>query len=142
MKKALQLFLLIAVLMTAFTTSADAQYGRKKKKKKKKTEKTDSYFDDKGTFKDRLWYGADLGLRFYQSAIGIGGNQFFGNGFFFSVAPMVGYKITDNLSVGPRLEVLYQGERYDLRSLNLSENTKFNSTSLGAGVFTLSLIHI
>ena len=37
MKRALQLFVMIAVLMVGFTTSMDAQtYGTKKKKKKKK----------------------------------------------------------------------------------------------------------
>jgi len=126
MKKALQLFLLVAVLMTAFTTSADAQYKRKKKKKKKKkTSKTDDYFDDKGTFKDRLWYGADVSLGFS----GIGG----GNSFTAGIAPMVGFKITENFSAGPRIYILYRGARFDNRP---NPDVKFNSTNYGFGAFT------
>ena len=49
-------------------------------------------------FEDRLWYGA-----------GLTGN-FFGNGITSNVqvgiAPMVGYKLTDNLSFGPRISAL------------------------------------
>lgn len=49
-------------------------------------------------FEDRLWYGA-----------GFTGN-FFGNGVTSNVqlgiAPMVGYKVTDNLSFGPRISAL------------------------------------
>ena len=100
MKKALQLFLLVAVLMTAFTTSADAQY---KRKKKKKSSKTDEYFDDQGSFTDRLWYGADVSLGF----TGFNGQTSFRAG----IAPMVGFKVTENLSVGPRAEVLYTAFR-------------------------------
>ena len=120
MKKALQLFLLVAVLMTAFTTSADAQ-----RKKKKKSSRTDDYFDDKGTFKDRLWYGADVSLGF----AGLNGQSSFSAG----IAPMVGYKLTENFSVGPRLEVLYTGAR-----INNAPNpdVKFNATNYGLGAFT------
>ena len=125
MKKALQLFLLVAVLMTAFTTSADAQYGRKKKKKKKKTEKTDDYFDDRGTFKDRLWYGADLAIRFSPIQQG---NLFQGG-----IAPMVGYKVTDNLSVGPRFDLLYSGYRFNTGT---ATDLKFNGTDFGIGAFS------
>jgi len=127
MKKALQLFLLVAVLMTAFTFSADAQYKRKKKKKKKKkTSKTDDYFDDVGTFKDRLWYGADVSLGFS----GLNG----GNAFTAGIAPMVGYKITENFSAGPRLDLLYSSYRF--ASGGQGADFKLNTTNVGVGAFT------
>ena len=122
MKKALQLFLLVAVLMTAFTTSADAQ---RKKKKKKKSSKTDDYFDDQGTFKDRLWYGADVSLGFS----GLNG----GNAFTAGIAPMVGYKITENFSAGPRVDLLYSSYRF---GSNGGPDFKLNTTNVGVGAFT------
>ncbi|MDC3210520.1 hypothetical protein OAU10_03390, partial [Saprospiraceae bacterium] len=85
----------------------------------------DEYFDDRGSFKDRLWYGADVTLNFFSVP---GGNAFNAG-----IAPMVGYKITDAFSVGPRIEILYRGERYDI---NTGTDLKFNSTNYGVGAFT------
>ncbi len=89
-------------MLLAFVISIgtiDAQnYGRKKKKKKKKkpkTEQTDDYFDESGGFAHRLWYGGMLNF------------QLGGNTLLLGVSPMVGYKITDNFSVGPRLTLNY-----------------------------------
>lgn len=50
-------------------------------------------------FKSRLWYGGNIGLNFY----GYNG----GNVFQIGVAPMVGYKIVEPLSVGPRVSVMF-----------------------------------
>jgi len=127
-KRLFQLFLMVAVLMVSFTTSLDAQtYGvKKKKKKKKKTQKkTDDYFDDRGTFKDQLWYGADVSLGFS----GVQG----GNAFTAGIAPMAGYKITDNFSIGPRLEVLYSGYRFNNGT---GPDIKLNATNYGVGAFS------
>ena len=46
---------------------------------------------------------------------------------------MVGYKITDALSFGPRVEILYRGERYDIGT---GSDLKFNSTNYGVGLFS------
>ncbi len=118
MKKALQFLVLVAVLMISFTHDAEAQ-------KRKSSRDVDEYFDDRGSFKDRLWYGADVTLNFFSVP---GGNAFNAG-----IAPMVGYKITDNFSVGPRVEILYRGERYDI---NTGTDLKFNSTNYGIGLFT------
>ena len=107
--------------MTAFTTSADAQY---KRKKKKKSSKTDEYFDDQGSFTDRLWYGADVSLGF----TGFNGQTSFRAG----IAPMVGFKVTENLSVGPRAEVLYTA----FRIANGGTDLKLNATDYGIGAFS------
>lgn len=50
-------------------------------------------------FKSRLWYGGNIGLNFY----GYNG----GNVFQIGLAPMVGYKIVESLSVGPRVSVMF-----------------------------------
>ncbi len=57
---------------------------------------TEDYFDDKGGFKHRLWYGGGLNLAFT------------GNNMLLGISPMVGYKITDRFSVGPRVAIDYQ----------------------------------
>lgn len=47
----------------------------------------------------RLWYGGGIQLGF---------NSYFGSNIFsFGLSPMVGYKIIDQLSVGPRVETTY-----------------------------------
>ena len=55
--------------------------------------------DNSSDFKSRLWYGGNIGLNFY----GYNG----GNVFQIGVAPMVGYKIVEPLSVGPRVSILF-----------------------------------
>ena len=124
MKKALQFLLLFSILMMGITHDADAQ-----RKKKKRKGDVDEYFDDKGSFAQRLWFGADISLRFQQTSLGgAPGNVFFG-GF----SPMAGFKITNEFSVGPRIEFNYQGARYNIGG---SEDLKYNSTNLGLGIFT------
>lgn len=118
MKKALQFLVLVAVLMISFTHNAEAQ-------KRKKSRDVDEYFDDRGSFKDRLWYGADVTLNFFSVPNG--------NAFNAGIAPMVGYKITDAFSVGPRVEILYRGERYNIGT---GTDLKFNSTNYGIGAFS------
>jgi len=97
------LFLLLCFSLIFAIGSADAQYyGKKKKKKKKKptTEKAKESKDlDAWLFKDRLWYGGGFNL-------GFNGNQNF-SFFQFGLSPMVGYKIIEQWSVGPRLGFNY-----------------------------------
>lgn len=116
MKKALQFLVLVAVLMISFTHDADAQ---------KRSRDVDEYFDDRGNFTDRLWYGADFTLNFFSIPNGTAFNA--------GIAPMVGYKVTDAFSVGPRVEILYRGERYNVGT---GSDLKFNSTNYGVGAFT------
>lgn len=95
------------ILIAVFTTVSMAQanlsldFDQKKKKKKK---------DD--SFKERLWYGAGLGLGFSafngQSSFGIG------------ISPMVGYKIIPRISVGPRVSFFYTSQKVQgLKAFNL-----------------------
>ena len=123
MKKALQFLLLFSIIMMGVTHDAEAQ-----SKKKKRKGDVDEYFDDKGSFTQRLWFGADVSLRFQSTSLGgAPGNVFFG-GF----SPMAGYKITDEFSVGPRIEFNYQGARYNVGG---PDDLKYNSTNVGLGIF-------
>ncbi|MBP6828601.1 MAG: hypothetical protein KA165_18690, partial [Saprospiraceae bacterium] len=63
------------------------------------TASAQSESDNSSDFKSRLWYGGNIGLNFY----GYNG----GNVFQIGVAPMVGYKIVEPLSVGPRVSILF-----------------------------------
>lgn len=107
-------FLLLLALLIGIGTADAQNYGKKKKKKKKpaKTEKTDDYFDESGGFAHKLWYGGGLNFQ-------IGPYDNFRNYLLFGLSPMVGYKFTDNISIGPRvsmnyLEVYQQGPNLKL----------------------------
>lgn len=112
-------------MMTAFSFDAEAQRRRKKKKKKKtSTEKKSDYFDDSG-FVHKLWYGADV-------VIGFGGsNQ--ATQISAGISPMVGYKFTDNFSVGPKISL----NNYHVKFANgAQDDIKLNNLNYGAGIFT------
>ena len=76
------------------------------------------------SFGDHLWYGGNIGVGF----------QSFNNSssFFFGLYPMVGYKITDDFSIGPRLGVLYQYLR--IRGLD-TRIYNFHPIELSGGIF-------
>ena len=109
-------FLLIFLLGWSYT--ADAQ------KRTKKKSDVDEYFDEGGFGSHRFWYGGGVGLGFS------GGNV--QSQFNFSVSPMVGYKITPELSIGPRLELDYAHVRV---STGQSSSDKFNIFNYGIGGF-------
>ncbi|MFT5165907.1 MAG: hypothetical protein ACI8P3_001138 [Saprospiraceae bacterium] len=96
-------FLLLLALVIGIGTADAQNYGKKKKKKKKKppkTEKTDDYFDESGGFAHKLWYGGGLNFQ-------IGNYDNNSNYLLFGLSPMVGYKFTDNISIGPRVSMNY-----------------------------------
>ncbi len=75
-------------------------------------------------FKSNLWYGGSAGLGF----------QSFNSQSTFLIAlyPMIGYKLLDNLSVGPRIGVAYQ----HLRTLGTDLRVyKFNPIEISGGLF-------
>ncbi len=104
-------FLLLSVGMLLSSQSAFAQKDRDKK--------------EPSEFATRLWYGGGIGLGFSS------GNNVFGGSysvFQFGLAPMVGYKIVEPLSVGPRVSFTYSSFK----------QSGFKATSLfnvDAGIF-------
>jgi len=111
MKKILQFSFLVLFIVGFSSTDTFAQ--RKSGKKKD----VDEYFDESGGFKHRLWYGAGGSLGFtgnnFQSTLNIG------------FAPMVGYKITENFSVGPRVSLNYYRVRSNVGSSIQKDNYAF-----------------
>lgn len=90
MKKISHLACALLCLLLAFQASAQVRSRSAQKSKKEPL-----------TFKERLWYGANLQL---GGGLGFGGSGSFGLG----LAPMVGYKIIEQISVGPRLSASLQ----------------------------------
>lgn len=76
---------------------------------------------------EKLWYGGGFALGFYGGgSAGISSNEFF-----VGISPMVGYKVTENLSFGPRLELGFLAGRYDIGT-RIVKNNSFN---YGVGIF-------
>ncbi|HKK89183.1 MAG TPA: hypothetical protein VJ917_10055 [Saprospiraceae bacterium] len=72
------------------------------------TDEVDEAFTQKGIGQS-LWYGGGFTL-------GFAGTSNYSN-FQIGITPMVGYKITDNLSAGPRVGITYQYIKGDARDL-------------------------
>jgi len=118
--------------------SLDAQAQRKKKKKKD----VDEYFDDKGNFTQRLWFGADISVQlprtgFSAQEVGQLPDTYTGNLISIGISPMAGYKVTDYFSVGPRIEFNYESGRFDKipSASSFPNEARSRSTNIGVGVF-------
>lgn len=72
---------------------AQASFGQRVIDKDEKPEKAPS------PLKSKLWYGGGIQLGF--------SSYYGGNVFGFGLSPMVGYKIIEQVSIGPRVEVTY-----------------------------------
>ncbi|MEZ4896051.1 MAG: hypothetical protein R2806_04395 [Saprospiraceae bacterium] len=105
---------LLTIVMIVFLASegmAQSRTSSRRAPAKKKTEWT-----------DHLWYGGGVSLGISNSNFGIG------------LAPLAGYKILESLSVGPRLDVFYNGGRY--QEFFGSPVLRYNTISVGGGIFT------
>ena len=119
MKRIIQLSLLLFALLFIFQADAYGQRGGKKKSE------VDKYFDESGGFAHRLWYGGGFNLGFSGNNI----ESIFQVG----ISPMVGYKITEEFSVGPRANIsylLYKGETFTPDGVQTA-----NLFDYGLGVF-------
>ena len=88
------LFLFFLGIFLFASAPAEAQ-----RSKTKKSSGVAEYLDDKGDFTSRLWYGGGFNL-------GFSGNSYYSL-FNLGVSPMVGYKVFDAFSVGPRVSLQY-----------------------------------
>ncbi|MBK8490540.1 MAG: hypothetical protein IPL49_06465 [Saprospirales bacterium] len=84
------------IILIFFLASAPALA---QKSKTKGSSGVTEYLDDKGNFASHLWYGGNFNL-------GFSGNSYYSL-FNLGIAPMVGYKIIEPLSVGPRASIQY-----------------------------------
>lgn len=123
MKKLVSILSIICCMLffMALPYGVDAQNGSrpKSKSKSKKVEAKEARNDD---FKERLWYGINIG--------NIGGSQgYFGVG----LSPIMAYKITPALSVGVMAKVDYS--YFNLRNSNHPVIKKFETLDYGPTVF-------
>lgn len=114
------LILLLGILVAASFAAPATSWAQSKKK-----QKNDEYFNESGSFKNKLWYGGGFNLGFGGST----GNSVFSVG----VSPMVGYKFIDWLSVGPRLSLNYTNQRVQIAPNVVA---KGNYVDYGIGVFS------
>ena len=103
MKKVSKFSILALILLFLGSSSMNAQT-RRTTKPKEKTQKSDKYFDESGGFAHKLWYGGGVNLGFQG---GTNSSQFN-----VGLSPMVGYKITPELSVGPRFSFVYNSYKF------------------------------
>ena len=108
MKNKFALVLLVLVILAYLTPKASAQSRRSK---------------NTSDFAQQLWYGGGAGLGF-QSFSGQ-------SSFLIALFPMMGYKITEAISVGPRLGISYQ----NIRIRGSFETFKFNPVELSGAIF-------
>ncbi|MCI4647218.1 hypothetical protein [Phaeodactylibacter sp.] len=114
MKKIMQFALPVFMLLAIAQNTATAQRSD-----------TDRYFDESQGFTHRLWYGGGIILGFF----GANGESTFSLG----ATPLIGYKITDNFSIGPRFSLIYT--HYRLQT-GLDRVTTTNLFDYGIGAFS------
>ncbi len=103
-----RLFVLTLLLIGMIFSSAHAQ-----SRSKKST-----------TLSEHLWYGGSVGLGFQSF-----NNQ---SSFLFALFPMMGYKITESISVGPRIGASYR----NIKSRGLDGRVyRFNPVELSGALF-------
>lgn len=114
MKKILQFALPVFMLLAITQSTAFGQRSD-----------TDRYFDESQGFTHRLWYGGGIILNFLSN-----GTE---SAFTVGVSPLIGYKITDNFSVGPRFSLIYTNYRLQT---GFDQVTPTNLFDYGIGAFT------
>lgn len=110
----------LLTLLFAFVVSIPTMDAQRKRKRKKRADKDKVEIP----FKDRLWYGGGFVLGFASSQ-----DQ---SQFTIGVSPMAGYKVTENFSFGPRIELQYSTWRIQ----SLDEVFKYHGFNYGVGAFT------
>ncbi len=114
MKKILQFALPVFMLFAVAQNTAMAQRSD-----------TDRYFDESQGFTHRLWYGGGVILNFLSTGAE--------SAFTIGVSPLIGYKITDDFSVGPRFSLIYTNYRLQT---GFDQVTAANLFDYGVGAFT------
>lgn len=97
LQKSIRFFFAALLLLTVEAALAQSSRDRDKGEDKKKDEEPSS-------FASHLWYGGSFALNFY----GYNG----GNVFTIGLSPMVGYKIIEQISIGPRVSFTFSSLKY------------------------------
>jgi len=135
------LIALFSLMLLMLCTSVEAQRSRIKSNKKAQERNID---EDRETVRkqdrkliDQLWFGGTVNL-FWTN-----GNGF--SQFLFGLAPMVGYKVTDKLSFGPRIEIQYTAFKIQTGPDNNETFSNLNFGGFGFGrykIFKKVFIHV
>ncbi|MCB0632662.1 MAG: hypothetical protein R2824_09170 [Saprospiraceae bacterium] len=112
MRKILAVLILFALCASVTEVAAQKRSG------------DDEYFDESGNIGHRIWLGSHFTL-------GYRGTTFYSL-FEFGLSPMVGFKINDIFSIGPRGSILYNNYR---ESDGVNNVYKLNTSSWAVGVF-------
>jgi len=115
-------FSILALLLLFTLASLPAQA---QKSKSKRSSGVAEYLDDKGNFASHLWYGGNFNL-------GFNGTSYY-NLFNIGISPMVGYRVLEPLSFGPRVTFQYT---YLKGTCSDGRVRKTQPLSYGAGVFS------
>ena len=97
MKLRITIILISFLTLSFIPTDTSAQRGRSKKKSKSSVDKA---FDKDGDLMDKLWFGGMVSPGFSSN------DQI--SEFAMGISPMVGYKISEKLSIGPRVSATYR----------------------------------
>lgn len=137
--KVLQTTLFITFLLFSLSFSADAQRSRvnsQRNTEKRNVEDRESDRQPDQRLIDKLWFGGTVNLFWVN---GTRSSQFL-----VGLAPMVGYKVTDKLSFGPRVEIQYTSIKYQSGAGSQSaDNLNFGGFGFGRyKIFRQFFIHV
>jgi hypothetical protein len=132
---------LFSAMLLILCNSAEAQRSRIKSNKKAQERNIDDerQIERKNNQKliDQLWFGGSVNL-FWTNQRGF-------SQFLFGIAPMVGYKVTDKLSFGPRIEIQYTAFKIQTGPDNNNTFSNLNFGGFGFGrykIFKKVFIHV
>ncbi len=121
-------YLIILLSVFALSLCSTETYAQRGKSKRKSSSSVDKAFDRDGNIMEKLWFGGMVSPGF------TGNNSI--NEFALGVSSMVGYKITDKLSIGPRISATYRhirGNGFD--GVNFTGPQRGNTVSTSYALF-------
>lgn len=119
MNKTLKMVMTLCLTLSLMTAQAQSDTFFKSEE--------DTPSKEKSAVLDRLWFGTGL------DGLGISSNSFG-----FGLSPIIGYKLTKELSAGIRIPFNYQYDKYF--NPNTGENINYSRVDLGIGGFTRAKI--
>ena len=135
-----QWLLILSIAFLLICTTLEAQKSRvpaERNRTDRETRQTEQRVESSQRIMDKLWFGGSVNLFWV--------NQRSFSQFLFGIAPMVGYKVTDNLSFGPRVEIQYTSYKIQTGVSGSETLNNFNFGGFGFGrykFFRKFFIHV
>ncbi len=123
-----QWHLILSIAFLFLCTSLEAQKSRvpaERNRTERETQQNQQREEPSENIMDKLWFGGSVNLFWV--------NQRSYSQFLFGLAPMVGYKVTDNLSFGPRIEIQYTSFKIQTGPNSAETLNNFNFGGFGFG---------